>query len=230
MGSSSSFSVALVKAINAYQVSKIDKRSLAEAASYLEIDVLKEPIGKQDQYAAAFGGFNVFQFNSDGSVEVAPVLMDFRARLALEDRMLLFYSGITRDASSVLTEQKSNIAKKFETLKAMADAVPEFEARLMQSDFAGLGKMFTTARLQKKSLSTNGSGPALEAMYDAGITLERGAGNCLALAAVDACSSSHRRKRKRQSAQRSRRRHSLPSSPTSAISVAFRPIRCGGLT
>ncbi len=169
LGSSSSFSVALIKALNAYQGKKMDKGSAAEAASRLEIDLVHEPIGKQDQYAAAFGGLNVFQFNPDGSVDVKPVLLDYKTRADFEDRILLFFTGITRNASSVLTEQKANIDKKFETLKAMSDSVPEFEAKLLKADFPGMGKMLHDGWLQKKSLSSNGSNPAIEAVYNAGM-------------------------------------------------------------
>ena len=168
LGSSSSFSVALLKALYTYKGIKADRQKLAEEACRLEIDLVGEPIGKQDQYAAAFGGFNIFQFNEDGTVDVRPVLLDYKARLALEDRVIMFYTGITRNASSVLTEQKANIDKKFETLKAMSDSVPEFEAKLVKADYAGMGKMLHDGWLQKKSLSSNGSNHAIEAVYDAG--------------------------------------------------------------
>lgn len=187
LGSSSSFSVALIKALSAYQGKKIDKASVAEAASRLEIELVGEPIGKQDQYAAAFGGFNVIQFNTDNSVDVKPILLDYKSRFALEDHLMLFFTGITRDASSVLTEQKGNIDKKFETLKAMSDSVPEFEARLLAADFPALGKMLHDGWLQKKSLASNGSSPAIEALYDAGMNsgawggklLGAGGGGCV---------------------------------------------------
>jgi D-glycero-alpha-D-manno-heptose-7-phosphate kinase len=187
MGSSSSFSVALVKALKTYQGQKIDKASLAEAASRLEIELLNEPIGKQDQYAAAFGGFNVFEFNPDGSVAVKPVLIDYKTRLAFEDRIILFFTGMTRDAASVLTEQKANIDKKFETLKTMADSVPEFEALLVKGDFAGMGAMLHEGWMRKKSLSTNGSNGAIQKLYDAGMAagawggklLGAGGGGCI---------------------------------------------------
>lgn len=187
LGSSSSFSVALLKALNAYQGKKIDKGSVAEDASRLEIELIGEPIGKQDQYAAAFGGFNIFQFNADGSVDVKPVLLGYKTRAAFESHVLLFFTGITRNASGVLTQQKTNIEKKLETLKAMADSVHEFEARLLKVDFPGMGKMLHDGWLQKKSLSSNGSSPVIEALYDAGMNtgawggklLGAGGGGCV---------------------------------------------------
>lgn len=173
LGSSSSFSVALVKALHAYNGKKIDKSEAAEAASRLEIDLVGEPIGKQDQYAASFGGLNVIQFNADGSVGVEPVLLDYKKRLRLESHIFLFYTGITRAASSVLTEQKSNIDKKFDTLKEMSDSVPEFKDGLMAGDFKGLGEMLHDGWLKKKSLASNVSNAVIDDLYNAG--LENGA-------------------------------------------------------
>jgi len=187
LGSSSSFSVGLVKALAAYQGKKMARGEAAEAASRLEIELIGEPIGKQDQYAAAFGGLNVFQFNPDHSVDVKPVLVDYKVRLGLEDRLLLFYTGITRSASSVLTEQKANVNKKFETLKQMADSVPATEALFMKADFQGLGEMLHEGWLKKKSLASNVSSGIIDDLYNAGINagawggkvLGAGGGGCV---------------------------------------------------
>ncbi|MDO8469644.1 MAG: GHMP kinase [bacterium] len=169
LGSSSSFSVALMKGLNAYVGKKIDKGEAAEAASRLEIELVGEPIGRQDQYAAAFGGFNVIKFNPDDTVTVEPVLLDYKKRLGLESHTLVFFTGITRHASSILTEQKANINKKFETLKQMADSVPEFRSRLVQGDFRGLGTMLHEGWLKKKSLASNISSGVIDGLYDAGM-------------------------------------------------------------
>lgn len=187
LGSSSSFSVALVKALNSFVGKKLSPREAAEAASRLEIDLIGEPIGKQDQYAAAFGGFNVIQFNPNGTVDVKPVLLDYKKRLGLESHLLLFFTGITRAASSVLTEQKSNIDKKFDTLKEMADSVPEFEAKLLSGDFKGLGQMLHEGWLKKKTLASNVSNSTIDKFYDAGMNsgawggkvLGAGGGGCV---------------------------------------------------
>ena len=169
LGSSSSFSVALAKALHAFLGKKLDAYEAAKYAARLEIDLVGEPIGPQDQFAASFGGFNVLQFNPDESVDVKPVLLDYKKRLALEDGLSVFFTGITRAASSVLTEQKSNIDKKFETLKEMADSVPEFEAKLLLGDFRGLGEMLHKGWLKKKSLASNVSNPLIDKLYDAGM-------------------------------------------------------------
>jgi D-glycero-alpha-D-manno-heptose-7-phosphate kinase len=169
LGSSSSFSVALMKGLHAFKGKKIDKTTAAEAASRLEIELVGEPIGKQDQYAASFGGLNVVQFNTDESVNVDPVLLDYKKRLAFEDHLMIFFTGITRLASSVLTEQKSNIDKKFDTLKEMASSVHEFRDRLLVGDFKGLGEMLHQGWLKKKTLASNVSNPLIDDLYNAGI-------------------------------------------------------------
>lgn len=187
LGSSSSFSVALIKGLHAYQGKKINKKEAAEAACRLEIELVKEPIGKQDQYAAAFGGFNVFQFNPNGSVKIEPLLLDYKKRLDFENHLLLFFSGITRLASSVLTEQKANIDKKFTTLKEMSDSVSGFKDRLLKGDFEGLGKMLHQGWLRKKNLASNVSNSTIDDFYDAGMNsgawggkvLGAGGGGCI---------------------------------------------------
>lgn len=187
LGSSSSFSVALMKGLHAFQGKKIDKTTAAEAASRLEIELLGEPVGKQDQYAASFGGFNVLQFNPDGSVDVDPIPVGYKTRLALEGQLLVFFTGITRMASSVLTEQKSNIKSKMETLKEMAESVYEFKDRLLAEDFKGLGKMLHSGWLKKKSLASSVSNSIIDDFYSAGIdsgawggkVLGAGGGGCV---------------------------------------------------
>ena len=168
LGSSSSFSVALMKALLTARKERISVGNIAELASHLEIDLVKEPIGKQDQYAAAYGGINIFQFNADHSVDVTPVHVDYKIESAFQDHIQLFYTGIRRFASSVLTEQKANIDKKMESLKAMSDSVFEFRDRLEKGDFEGMGEMLHEGWVTKKTLASNVSNPVIDALYDAG--------------------------------------------------------------
>jgi len=189
LGSSSSFSVALLKGLHAYQDKKIDAHDLGAAASRLEIDLVGEPIGKQDQYASALGGFNIIQFHADESVKSESLLLDFETRLKFEDHLLLFYTGITRDASSVLKKQSqvSSEEEKFRTLSDMADSVPEFKDRLLGGDIKGVGHMLHEGWMRKKSLVGNISNGAIDALYDEGIrsgawggkVLGAGGGGCL---------------------------------------------------
>ena len=187
LGSSSSFSVALLSCLHTYRAQRVTSQSLAEAASRLEIDILGEPIGKQDQYAAAFGGVHIYQFNPDGSVEVEPVAVPTMHIRDLEACSILFYTGLTRHASSVLSEQKKNTTAKREVLSRMADSVSEF-ARLMQNGkIADMGVMLHEGWLLKKSLASGISSQIIDELYDAGCAegawggkvLGAGGGGCL---------------------------------------------------
>ncbi len=187
LGSSSSFSVALMKALSLSQGKKVGRGEIAELASHLEIDLVKEPIGKHVQYASAFGGLNIFQFNPDHSVEVTPVRLDFRQKAAFQDHLLLFYTGISRDASSVLIEQRANVESKFEIMKKMSDSVFEFRDKLVAGDFEGLGKMLHEGWVLKKTLASNVSNPVIDNLYTAGLNagawggkiLGAGGGGCV---------------------------------------------------
>lgn len=187
LGSSSSFSVALLKALQAYQNAPVNNETVARMACELEIDILKEPIGKQDQYAAAYGGFNVFQFNPDDTVTVDPVFIDYKTRAALEDHTLLFFTGITRAASSVLTEQKASMRDKFETYKKMSDSVLDFKTHLLAGNLETMAEMLHEGWLRKKSLSGNISNSAIDDLYEkalaagawGGKILGAGGGGCL---------------------------------------------------
>src|SRR5436190_4684649 len=117
LAGSSSFAVGLLHALHAYRGERVSPSQLAEEATHIEINVLKEPIGKQDQYAAAFGGLNFFRFNPGGGVTVEPVRVSNSFLTQLFDHILMFWTGIQRDASSVLIEQKQNIPSKLDFLK-----------------------------------------------------------------------------------------------------------------
>ena len=187
LGASSSFAVALMKGLYACLGKRIDRKEAAELACRLEIQLVKEPIGKQDQYATAFGGFNIFQFNPDESVDVEPVLLDYKKRLDLEDHIILFFTGITRAASDVLVEQKANVSEKINTLKEMADSVLPFKERLLAGDFKGMGEMLHQGWLKKKTLASKVSNKIIDEFYDAGMNygawggkiLGAGGGGCI---------------------------------------------------
>ena len=187
LGSSSSFSVALIKALNAYLGKTISKVEAAEAACRLEIELCNEPIGKQDQYAAAFGGFNLFQFNSDGTTEIEPLLVSYQTRSKLADHLLLFFTGITRSASTILANQQTKIEENFTTYQAMSDSVFSFREKLLAGDIKGVAEMLHQGWLRKKSLSKEISNNFIENLYETGITngswggkiLGAGGGGCL---------------------------------------------------
>ena len=105
LGSSGSFTTALLKALHAFNKNVIHPDQLAEQACHVEIDRLKEPIGKQDQYIAAFGGITCFEFGQDGSVRASRLAISEETLFDLEDNLLLFFTGYSRSASAILKEQ-----------------------------------------------------------------------------------------------------------------------------
>ena len=105
LGSSGSFTTALLKALHAYKKNLVHPNELAEQACHLEIDILREPIGKQDQYIAAYGGITCFEFGKDGQVKAWPLAISEETLFNLEDNLLLFFTGYSRSASSILKEQ-----------------------------------------------------------------------------------------------------------------------------
>src|SRR5215469_3291874 len=112
LGSSGSFTTALLRALHMMQNNQISRRDLAEEACHIELDILHEPIGKQDQYIAAFGGITCFHFRPDGTVEVEPLRLQPETLHNLEDNLILFFTGFTRAASTILQEQDSRSREK----------------------------------------------------------------------------------------------------------------------
>lgn len=189
LGSSSSFSVALMKALYGYLGKNLGREEVAGAACRLEIELVGEPIGKQDQYAAAFGGLNVINFQPDDSVTVEPVLLDYRKQAHLENHMLLFFTGITRLASEVLGEQKVNTEqnKNIENLKKMADLVPLFREYLLAGDVTGMAEVLNQNWAIKRGLASGITNSVIEELYETGMlagafggkVLGAGGGGCL---------------------------------------------------
>jgi D-glycero-alpha-D-manno-heptose-7-phosphate kinase len=187
LGGSSSFTVALIKALSSYTGKRMDKEELAQAACEIEMNALSEPIGKQDQYAAAFGGFNTFQFNPDGSVDTDPLLLDYKTRIDLENHIVVFFTGITRTAKSILSEQKSKTGSNTKSLKSLANLVDIFRKKLSQGNFKEMGALLHENWLIKKTLAGKISNEQLDALYTAGIesgswggkVLGAGGGGCI---------------------------------------------------
>ena len=112
LGSSGSFTAALLRALHMLQNDQVSRRELAEEACHIEIDILGEPIGKQDQYIAAFGGITCFHFQQDGTVDVQPLRLQVETLRNLEDNLVLFFTGFTRSASAILQDQDSRSRQK----------------------------------------------------------------------------------------------------------------------
>ncbi len=112
LGSSGSFTTALLRALHAMHKNTVSPEQLAEQACHIELDLLKEPIGKQDQYIAAFGGLTCFTFHQDGRVEASPLRVSAETLANLEDNLVMFFTGFTRSASGILQDQDSRSKQK----------------------------------------------------------------------------------------------------------------------
>lgn len=128
MGGSSSFTVGLLNALHAFRGERVAAGQLAREACHIEMDVLKEPIGKQDQYAAAFGGLNLLRFGQDGRVTVEPQPVVNGSLAYLFSNVMMFWTGHQRPAASVLTEQKSRTSRNLDVLRQMRDDAYELRA------------------------------------------------------------------------------------------------------
>ncbi len=116
LGSSGSFTTSILYALHMLKRQGISKRDLAEMACHVELDLLKEPIGKQDQYIASFGGITCFTFGQDGSVGVEPLKIDNETFSNLEDHLLLFFTGFSRSASNILRDQDSRSKERDQSM------------------------------------------------------------------------------------------------------------------
>jgi D-glycero-alpha-D-manno-heptose-7-phosphate kinase len=170
LGSSSAFTVGLLNALHAYQGRHAPAARLAEEGCHIEIDRCGEPIGKQDQYAAAFGGFNFIRFNPDDTVEVTKVVARPGLVAELQSRLLFFYTGITRSASALLGEQSANVAAPGAAASATGELVclakSAFDA-ICAGDITPLGVMLDNAWRLKRSLAAGVSNSVIDQAYDA---------------------------------------------------------------
>jgi D-glycero-alpha-D-manno-heptose-7-phosphate kinase len=137
LGSSGSFTTALLKALHTYKKNLVHPRELAEQACHIEIDRLGEPIGKQDQYIAAYGGLTCFQFLPNNHVEAWPLKIDTDTLYNLEDNLLLFFTGYSRSASSILQEQDAKIKQREQSMVDNLHFVKELGYQSMEALEAG---------------------------------------------------------------------------------------------
>ena len=169
LGSSGSFTTALVKALYAHYRKNIHPEQLAELACKIEIEKLGEPIGKQDQYIAAYGGITEFNFHKDGSVSSAPLNLSVRTIHDLEDNLLLFFTGISRSAGSILKDQvdksKAKDSKMVENLHFTKDLGLRSKAALVQGDTKKFGELMHEHWEHKKSRSTGMTSDFIDDAY-----------------------------------------------------------------
>jgi D-glycero-alpha-D-manno-heptose-7-phosphate kinase len=180
MGSSSSLTVGLLAALHGYRHRVTSARLLAEQACQIEIEVLGRPIGRQDQYAAAFGGVNYIRFNPDDTVDVEPVPCRTETLLELEQRALLVYTGLSRDANQILEKQSSVMDDRLDVLCKMRELANE-----MRHALAGAGDLdrFSTLLHEgwelKRSLGCGISNDQINEWYAAARRAGAGGGKLL---------------------------------------------------
>jgi D-glycero-alpha-D-manno-heptose-7-phosphate kinase len=168
MGSSSSLTVGLLNALYAHRHRVVSPALLAEQACRIEIDILKKPIGRQDQYAAAFGGVNYIRFNRDDTVDVEPVPCRVETLAELEQRTLLVYTGQTRDANQILERQSNGTAERMGVLRQMRDQVNKMRAALTgDGDLDRFASLLHEGWELKRSLGFGISGDQVNEWYEA---------------------------------------------------------------
>jgi D-glycero-alpha-D-manno-heptose-7-phosphate kinase len=156
LGGSSSFAVGLLNALHAYRGERVTAGQLADEASHIEINILGQPIGKQDQYAAAFGGLNLFEFRAGGSVRVEPVRVGNGIVHDLFDRIMLFWTGVPRDAGKVLREQRANTLDRRGALREMRSHADTIRAELAsdQPDLSAVALTIHDSWILKRGLAS----------------------------------------------------------------------------
>src|SRR3954468_17399899 len=169
LGSSGSFTTALLKALHSYKKNIVHPRELAEQACHIEIDVLKEPIGKQDQYIAAYGGLTCFQFLPNGHVEARPLKVSQETLYNLEDNLLLFFTGYSRSASAILKDQdtrsRSSDKEMTDNLHFTKDLGYQSQDALEAGDLHKFGELMNVHWEHKKKRSGGMSNPDIDKWY-----------------------------------------------------------------
>ena len=170
LGSSGSFTTALLRALHAHARNIIHPRELAEQACHIEIDLLREPIGRQDQYIAAFGGLTCFTFRRDGLVEAAPLAIDADIRDNLEENLLMFFTGFSRSASQILHDQDARTRRGDVTVIDNLHQVKELGLRsrraLESGDLMTFGRLMDEHWQCKRTRYREMSSSPIDRWYD----------------------------------------------------------------
>ena len=175
LGSSSSFTVGLLHTLYCYQGKYVAKEDIAAEACAVEIEKLGNPIGKQDQYAAACGGLNFIEFNRDDTVTVSPLIMHLETKEMLQDNLIMFYTGQKHDANVILAEQKKNISENDKTnnLIQMCTLAREMKSALENNELTDFGNMLNEGWIRKRELASGVTNSAIDELYS--IAIQNGA-------------------------------------------------------
>jgi len=168
LGSSSTFTVGLLHTLACYRGKYYSKANLASKACEIEINKLGNPIGKQDQYAAALGGLNFICFNQDGTVSYEPIMMNAETNRKLQKNLMMFYYGDSRAANSILSEQRKNMDDEAKTanLIKMCEYAREMKAALVSNDLSGFGGLLHESWKLKQSLASGITNPEINELYE----------------------------------------------------------------
>ncbi len=173
LGSSGSFTTALLKALFAHRRRLLLTNELARLACEIELDILKEPIGKQDQYIAAYGGLTCFEFNQDDSVTAYPLPIKMETLFELEDNLLLFFTGFSRSASAILTDQDKRSKEIDQEMLSNLHYVKELGLRskelLLSGHLSDYGAIMHEHWEHKRKRSTGMSNPQIDEWYELGM-------------------------------------------------------------
>lgn len=172
LGSSSTFLVALLKALHTYKREEVSAKKLAEEAAHIEIDILKEPIGKQDQYIAAFGGILNLDISTDGGVIPSSLNISSSTLEELETNLLLFYTDVTHSASDVIKDQAKNAeadSTKMDQMHIIRDIGNEIKRVLEKGETAKFGKWMNVHWETKKRFSNKMSTDKIDTLYELGL-------------------------------------------------------------
>ena len=168
LGSSSSFTVGLLHALHAYQNRYVSAKHLGEESSHVEIDLCGEMIGKQDQYAAAFGGLNVITFNPDDTVSVEPIICAPSVVSDLERNLVAFYTGVTRSASDILSRQSAEAASSLpaqETLGKMMRLAFVLRDELRNNNLDAFGDILHESWMLKREVTSGVTNGTIDGLY-----------------------------------------------------------------
>jgi len=171
LGSSSSFTVGLLNAIKAYQNRAVSQEVLALRACHIEMELLKSPIGKQDQYAAAYGGLNFMTFYPDETVNVEKIIMNPQKKQELDENLIMIYTGDVRSANSILEQQNIAIEEedKFKCQEKMVRLAFDLKKVLEMNNIDDFGRILHEGWLLKKSLIKSISSTSIDDIYAKGI-------------------------------------------------------------
>jgi len=166
LGGSSSLIVGTLNVLHAYKGENVSAETLAREACKIEIEILGHPIGKQDQYAAAYGGFNHIKFNADESVFVNPVIFKKEVIGELNSKLLLFYTGINTRSDTILTEQRSKTKDNLNILDKMVGLSKELLEGLRSGNIKRFGEILHKGWLYKQKLASNITNPIINSYYE----------------------------------------------------------------